>query len=136
MATEAGWGNLDPNSAHQLWSHWTFTVLATHHIPLNEVKINAARWLKRVFRAVGRGRVTESVGGTSVANRYVIECEVEGPPANDPGFVAAIRLEFLKFVEMGWGPLASGDTRVRIIAGDRQDGRPPVQHIEIPRIGE
>ena len=45
---EAMWKGMDPNSAHQLWSRWTFLVHGKR-IPLSAVKRNAARWLRSGF---------------------------------------------------------------------------------------
>ncbi len=133
MATEAGWGAMDPNSANQLWSRWTFTVRSTKYIPLREVQENVTRWLRQGFGSIGRARVTER-RGPSVSNTWTIECEVEGVAAHDPGFVESVRLQFLGFVEKGWGMLATGETEVRILAGDVEDGRPRDQLLVMPSI--
>ncbi len=48
------WGKMDPNSDHQLWSHWTFTVYGGKSVPIKEVQENVARWLKMGFGSVGQ----------------------------------------------------------------------------------
>ncbi len=133
MATEAGWGALDPNSDHQLWSRWTITVKSTKYVPLVDVRHNAHKWLKQGFGTMGRARVREFIG-TSILNKWIIECEVEGAPAHDPGYVGSVRLQFLRFVELGWGMLATGETEVILLAGNVEDGKPRQQLLVIPTI--
>jgi hypothetical protein len=121
---------MDPNSANQMWSAWTFTVReAGRTAPRADVELNAARWLRRGFGSVGEARVTRTIEG------WRIEARVEGVPAHDPAYVASVKREFReRFCAQGWGPLAWGDVRVRILAGDQQDGRPRDQWIGLPTV--
>jgi hypothetical protein len=128
MSTARPWGALDPNSQHQLWSRWTFTVWDNgKHPPYKEVRQNAAAWLRKGFGSVGHAHVDEKV------STWVIIAEVEGAPAHDPDFVKSVERQFQKhFVEKGWGPLAISTVEVRILAGDTQTGKPPDQLIVMP----
>lgn len=108
------WG-VDPNSQHQLWSHWTFRVAGGRALPAGPVRENAARWLRKGFGSVGQARVRRTLAG------WIIEARVEGVPAEDPAYVVQVRKAFRKFVEQGWGPMAVDDVGVRILAGG--DGR-------------
>lgn len=131
-------GPIDPNSQHQMWSHWTFIVYeGGQHAPYEDVKLNAARWLRAKFGSVARARVEEKLlvqRGIS-QKYYVIEAQVEGVPAHDPQLVAAVRQSFAKdFVFKGWGPLATSDVKVRVMAGDEQDGKPRKQLVVLPRV--
>lgn len=121
---------MDPNSQHQLWSHWTLTVReGGRSVPLAAVELNAARWLRKGFGPVGQARIRRKVYG------WKIEARVEGVPAHDPGYVASVRRQFQDhFVAKGWGPLARGEVSVRILAGDVQDGRPRTQLVMLPRL--
>lgn len=121
---------MDPNTQHQLWSAWTFTVReAGRQVPRADVELNAARWLRKGFGSVGECRVVRTIEG------WRIEARVEGVPAHDPGYVASVEREFrARFVAQGWGVLASGDVKVRILAGDVQDGRPRSQLVMLPRL--
>ena len=124
------WGGMDPNSHHQLWSRWEFTIIESgKHPPLAEVKNAAARWFRTGFGTAGRFRIEERV------RTWVITLEVEGAPAHDPDYVAAVSLQFQRdFVEKGWGQLAVGVVEAKVIAGDRQNGKPRDQLVVMPRI--
>lgn len=120
---------MDPNSAHQLWSQWIFTIReAGRRSPsYDEVQYNAARWLRAGFGAAGEARVIRTIFG------WRIEALVEGVPAHDPAYVASVKQSFQhKFVEKGWGPLASGTVTVKVLAGDVQDGKPRSQLVVLP----
>lgn len=121
---------MDPNSANQIWSAWIFTVQeAGRTAPRADVEANAARWLRRGFGSVGECRVSRTAKG------WKIEARVEGVSAHDPGYVASVRRQFqARFVAQGWGPLASSTVRVRVLAGDRQDGKPRAQLVMLPTI--
>jgi hypothetical protein len=118
----------NPNGAKQLWSKWTFKVYEIgRHCPRSEVEINAARWIYKGFGSAGRIRALQhSVG-------WEIECLIEGPPAHDPGFVESVRQQFQRdFVSKGWNALSWSSVKVRVMAGDVEDGKPRAQMIEMP----
>jgi len=120
----------NPNGQNQLWSHWTFDVFeAGRHVPRKDVEYNAAKWLRAGFGSAGEVRVVRTVRG------WRIEARVEGVPAHDPGYFASVRLQFLqRFVGQGWGIVATGTVRARVIAGDLQDGRPRSQWVAMPTV--
>jgi hypothetical protein len=121
-----GWGAMNPNSQHQLWSRWIFRVYGKY-IPLPEVERNALRWLRKGFGEAGHAKVEDvfEPGNCHV----VITADVEGVPAHDPGYVRSVRRRFRAFVDEGWGVTATEKMKVKILAGDRQDGRPRDQLI-------
>ncbi len=124
MAMKRPWGNMDPNSDHQLWSKWIFTVAEIgKHMPFADVKHNAARWIKMAFsKPIGRMKVEEHI------RSYVITADIEGLPANDPEFIQIVKLQFQRdFVDKGWGLGAEGCVNTTILAGDEQDGKPAKQ---------
>ena len=118
---------MDPNSCHQLWSQWIFTIREIRHVPRKDVECNVARWLSQGFGHAGAYKVKRQARG------WEIRAVIEGKPAHDPAYVASVRRAFRDhFVARGWGQLgAVGEVSVRILAGDRQDGRPPAQWISI-----
>lgn len=120
----------DPNSQNQLWSKWLFQVIETgRQVPKADVQYNAARWLRMGFGSVGRVRVY------GVPRGWRIEALVEGAPAHDPGYRENVRLEFIRFVEQGWGMWALPKMwEPKIMAGSKQDGRPREQMIEVPSL--
>jgi hypothetical protein len=117
----------DPNSAHQLWSKWTFHVREFgRRVPRQDVEVNARNWLRAGFGSAGRVRVLGNPYG------WEIECLIEGPPAHDKTFVASVTRDFQqRFVAQGWGPLSVGVVEVKIMAGDEQEGKPRKQMIEM-----
>lgn len=129
---EKPWFGMDPNSAHQLWSQWTFQIWDNgKHPPFEEVKDNARRWLRQGVGSVGRVRIEENV------RTWTIIAQIEGADANDPTYVLSVRNHFQKnFVAQGWGPLAVGEVSVEILAGDDQTGRPRSQLIVMPSVTE
>lgn len=119
----------DPNSQHQIWSSWTFSVYECgRYIPKPEVELNIARWLAKGFGRAGRVKVFRLVTG------WRVQVLIEGPPAHDPEYVKSVRRQFASFVTKGWGLGAWGDVSVRVMAGDVQDGRPRAQLIEMPHL--
>jgi hypothetical protein len=133
MPKEATWEGMDPNSANQLWSRWTFRVHGKR-IPLPEVKRNVARWLRRGFgkQDFGRAKVDEVAHDGFVSYRIV--AEVEGVEARDPGYVDSVRRDFNMFIQKGWGITAYGTMEVKLLAGDPGDGRPSDQLMVLPSI--
>ena len=123
------WGSMDPNSANQLWSRWTFSVYSDRTVPAQDLRENADRWLRQGFGSCGRFRLRFRRNGA-----VMIEADVEGVPAHDPGYVASVRMAFARFVEQGWGPVAQAQTEVQLLAGDAQDGRPRSQLVVMPTI--
>lgn len=124
-------GTMDPNSQHQLWSRWVFGIEANpNKLPsVEEVANNARRYFAKAFKStVGRVRCDQQ--GTY----YCLIVEVEGPPAHDPGYVEALREDFTRrFMEQGFSHAAKlVRCDVGVLAGDREDGRPPDQMLVMP----
>lgn len=115
----------NPNGAKQFWSKWTFTIREAGKYPsYGEVQPNIAKWLRAGFGSAGTARVVRTLPG------WKIECFIEGPPAHDPGYVKSVRRNFqMGFVEKGFGPFATGDVEVQVLAGDVEDGGPRRQVI-------
>jgi hypothetical protein len=122
---------MDPNSQHQLWSEWTFDIFeGGKHVPFVELKPNAIKWLRKKFGSAGRVRFEEGPSG------WKIIAQIEGVPAQDPNYVAAVKVQFAnQFVLKGWGNLAKSRVDVRTLAGDMEDGSPPTQLVVMPTIG-
>lgn len=129
-ASKIPWGPVNPNSQHQLWSRWTFSIFELgKRVPFADVRVNAARWLRKGFGSVGRAKVDKTMTG------YEITLEVEGVPAHDPAYVASVKDEFQRhFVEKGWNAMTVGTADVAILAGDAQDGKPASQLVVMPSI--
>jgi hypothetical protein len=115
-----------------LWARWTFTIHdAGRLVSRAEIELNAARWLKKGFGTAGQCRVTRTLDG------WLIEALIEvgqGRPVYDPEYLASVKNAFARFVEKGFGMMAWGDVRVRVMAGDTQNGKPRAQMIVMPTL--
>lgn len=132
---------MNPNSANQLWSRWTFEIDELgRHVPRADVELNALRWLRKGFGSAGRARLTEIQTypfprGRRMGTTWRIDVLIEGKPAHDPAFVQSVATQFGRdFVSKGWGPLAQSRVTAEVLAGSKQDGKPPAQMIELPTI--
>jgi len=128
---DAPFGIIDPNSQHQLWSRWIFGVQAspTKLPPVQECADNARHFFAKGFQStVGRTRCDQQ------GRYYVFVTEIEGPPAHDPEYIAAVKRQFIEhFMARGFGPSARlVRFHVGVLAGDQQDGQPPNQMLVMP----
>lgn len=131
------YGVIDPNSQHQMWSRWSFLVQPNGVIePLvKEVSYNAGKYFIKLFgSSVGRCRC-EVARGIRLPTRYRVIIEIEGPPAHDSEFQARVKADFTqRFMRPGFGVDAQlVDYEVAILAGDRQEGKPPDQMLVMPK---
>lgn len=127
----ANWGNIDPNSQHQLWSEWRFLVYegTGTKLHIEHVKRNVHLWAKQTFRTTdGVMNVEQLPSG------YKISLIVEGASAHDPTFYKYIDMQFTSFVRNGWGAGAIPFLECKILAGDKQDGKPRDQMIVMPTL--
>jgi hypothetical protein len=131
------WGSVDPNSAHQRWSRWRFTIEARPpRLPSrDQFAHNFARYVRRLLgTTVGRAQV--SIVRDGPAHLYVGVVELEGPDVHDPAYRAWVQREFAGvFVAKGFGPGA----RLRqmdaiLLAGSAEDGKPARQLLVMPPI--
>lgn len=126
------WGSMNPNSAGQLWSRWKFRIFSAKSVPFEDIKSNAVRWIRKGFGTAGQARISEVLE----RGRFIIliEVEVEGVPAHDPDYLASVKRGFRRFVEQGWGLIATFSVETEIMAGDIQNGQPRAQLVVIPKI--
>lgn len=126
------WGPMDPNSTHQRWSKWMFVIRAHRKRPSKaDIIDNARRFFALTFRSTV-GQVMVDVW----RNTYTIYLVIEGPAAHDPSVQDAIERQFREhFICRGFGVGARLEKmEVGLLAGSREDGRPPDQLIVMPRI--
>ena len=136
MSRTVDFGTMNPNSQHQLWSRWTFGLQAdVNHLPLvRDVRENARRYFAKGFQShAGRVRITKPD-----ALEYVIEVEIEGPPAHDPEYRTHVKRQFIEhFMFKGFGysaRLVRFD--VKPLAGYLQNGKPAEQWIVMPPLSD
>lgn len=120
---------MNPNSAHQIWSRWTFTVVPGRSIarPWAQVHANCARFGRQAFGAASEMRIT-SHGG----RQWTIDVRTEGHPVHDAAYVDWMTAQWRRFFVEGFGVGTSVTCVTKFEAGDRQDGRPADQLIIVP----
>jgi hypothetical protein len=127
------WKGTDPNSENQIWSKWDFFISELGRgVSKKEVDYNISRWFLKGFGDVGIYSIKREVFGSCTG--WHIKLIIEGAPAHDPNYTSSVRKQFNKFVELGWGNLALGNVKAKILAGNKQEGRPNDQVIILPTV--
>lgn len=137
------WAGMDPNSTHQLWSRWTFTLLSESlqlHPPQTPLHFAFRRWCVETFGATGHAHCDEFVHTHRVSEQitakgYILWAEVEGPPVTDPEYILYVRRCFRYFVDQNWSTTIRFKMDTAVLAGDAEDGNPPRQLLVLPGIG-
>lgn len=133
-------GNLqmNPNSQHQLWSLWVFTVTPgdiRRNPSWDIVKNNCARFAVAHFGSTGQMKVERqaSVSETyGVRTRWIVRVRVENAPVHDPSYRNHTVQKWAKFFAQGFGTGTHTHCDTKLEAGDKQDGTPPDQLIILP----
>lgn len=121
---------MNMNSAHQLWSKWTFTVTPGRAArPFEEVRTNCARFGRKAFGAASEMRVTKGA-----LTSWVVDVRTEGHPVHDLRYVEWMTAQWRRFFVNGFGVGTVVVCATKLEAGDRQDGRPSDQLIIVPPI--
>jgi hypothetical protein len=142
------WGAVDPNSTHQRWSRWTFTVAAhPDKLPTQAECIDAFRRYVAVLFQSRIGRVKLEIASNAWRGGmfngeypevwlYVFTVEVEGPPVHDVMYRDWVRREFGGvFVLKGFGPSARlHQMETSLLAGSAQNGTPSRQLLVLPTV--
>jgi hypothetical protein len=131
----------NPNTQHQTWARWVWAVhtnlpsWAMHDFPT--IRANCTRWFSKLCRGGAAELNIEQVAlkTTPGVARLVITLMWDNRQAMDPAFVVSVHRQVERFMVSGFGPgtVVSAKPPV-ILAGDREDGRPPVQWLSIPHI--
>ena len=121
---------MNPNSAHQTWSKWTFRVTPGRTVvrSFDQVKENCARFGRKAFGSVAQMRVTLLPLG------YLVEVRAEGHPVHDPAYVDYMAAQWRRFFDSGFGAGTVVVCETKLEAGSRQDGSPSDQLIIVPPI--
>lgn len=132
---------MNPNSEHQIWSRWVFTVTSRRKArgpyqvkgpqrSFGEIEQNCARFGRKAFGAATEMLVQNRIEGTKVV--HTIQFRTEGHPVHDPSYVAYMLTNFTRFFVAGFGPGTEVKLDTRLEAGSRQDGKPSDQLIMLP----
>lgn len=128
---------MDPNSTHQVWSEWTFTV-TTPPSPLRrrsfrEMESAVARFLRRLFGSVGRAKLAETATASNLdANCWAVTAQVEGANVTDPAYRAYVQEAANTFFVTGLGPRTIVTVTATLLAGSPENGKPPAQWLAMP----
>lgn len=123
---------MNPNSQHQRWSFWSYTVYpgAPASVPVHftEMRLNCMRFGRLLFGSASCMRI--------VHTKLYWEVSVlsEGHPVHDPQYVEWMHEQWRQFFNKRFGNQCEVRVHARLEAGDRQDGRPPDQLILLPEL--
>jgi hypothetical protein len=85
-----------------------------------------------MWGSVGHCRAYQWVNGRAFG--YELIAEVEGAHATDPEYVTRVRQIFRQFVDSNWSRRVVFTHRMKILAGDAEDGMAPRQLVVLPMI--
>jgi hypothetical protein len=139
---------MDPNSQHQMWSLWTWTVIPERRQPVKQysfsgpygemvkvpltieiIKTNVAKFANKCFGNTGQMNVSQYSDG-----KVEIKVRVEGHPVHDPAYVQHVRDSWKRFLLNGFGQRTTIEFSAKLEAGNAQDGKPAEQLIILPAL--
>lgn len=121
---------MNPNSAHQIWSKWTFHVTPGRKIRTTraELEANCGRFGRKAFGSASQMRITTKKGV------LIVDVRTEGHPVHEPPYVEWMRQQWARFFLNGFGAGTTVTLDTKLEAGSRQDGTPADQLIILPSI--
>jgi len=142
--------HMNPNSQHQLWSLWVWTVTPprqklektaqlfafggkkvkakqTKSRNFEEVKTNCLRFGRKAFGSTGQMNISHWSNG-----QYIVKVRTEGHPVHDPNYVRWMNSNWQKFFTEGFGKGTTSTLETKLEAGDAQNGKPRDQLIILP----
>lgn len=122
--------HMNPNSANQWWSRWTFKVWPgiVKSRPFAEVQQNVARFARKGFGSGSEMNITR------MGDHWIIDIRTIGHPVTDEAYVGYMRDAFERFFSVGFGVGTKTELKVRLEAGSKQDGTPAEQLIMLPTL--
>jgi hypothetical protein len=125
---------MNPNSAHQMWSRWTFTVVARRPRTIKDISANVARFGRKAFGSATAMRARPLVSDARGAVAWEFDIRTEGHPVHDVAYVTWMTAQWRRFFLEGFGVGTTVTCETRLEAGSRQDGTPSDQLIILPSI--
>jgi hypothetical protein len=117
---------MDPNSANQWWSKWTFNIYPTSmNRPLSQIKEKFYKFARKGFGTTAEVRVAQ------YPSTYRVDIIAEGHPCTDMEYVEWMLNQWRKLCKNGFGESTKVDVRTKFLAGSRSDG-PAEQLIILP----
>lgn len=135
-------GTMNPNSAHQRWSRWTFFIRPGGSVmpSFKDIKHAAALFGRLEFKSATEMNIQMVQSPLTGKKEIHLRIRTEGHPVHDPQFVQWMHGRWTRWAERGFGPRTTCELiEAKLEAGDRQDGTPRDQlilmdHAALPRI--
>lgn len=131
---------MDPNSSHQTWGQWTFT-LQVRGRPVDglffeTVRLQSAGFFRRLFGSAGQMRLDARLLTVTAprVSEWVVSVQAEGRPIMDPGYRAAVQGAVGAFFDRGFNQPTHLHMEASLLAGKPEDGRPAAQWLMLPAI--
>ena len=126
---------MNPNSAHQQWSEWVFTVeTAAAGPPFAEVQLAFGRFFTALMGSVGRIKIDEAVNAARRRHIWTVTAQIEGESVFAPGWRTHVLEAFTQAAQRRFGAGVRVQMDVRLLAGQTADGAPPAQWLALPVI--
>jgi len=121
---------MNPNSQHQLWTMWDYTVVPDppRHPSFAQVRENCVRFARLAFGSAGQIQIVQK------RRSWHVRVLAEGLPGHDPAFADWMHAQWLRFFQHGFGARCHVTNAVKLMAGDPQTGRPADQMLIVPTI--
>lgn len=126
---------MNPNSAHQQWSEWVFTVEAAGAQPaLDAVTVPLGRFFTAIFGSTGRMKIEQALNVARVRTIWTVTVQVEGESCYAPGWRAHVLQSFTLAAQRRFGARVRVQMDVRLLAGQTADQRPNAQWLILPTL--
>jgi hypothetical protein len=127
---------MNPNSAHQQWSEWVFTVetVTSAAVTLADVTVPLGRFFTALFGSAGRMKIDEAVNAARRRTLWTVTAQVEGESVFAPGWRAHVLQAFTLAAQRRFGDAVRVTMDVRLLAGQTADARPDTQWLILPTI--
>ena len=126
---------MNPNSAHQQWSEWVFTVEqpGAGASDFNATTLALGRFFTATMGSVGQMKVDEAVNVARHLKTWTVTVQAEGESVYQPGWRDYVRRAFEASAARHFGK-ARVTMDVRLLAGQTATGKPPDQWLIMPTI--
>ena len=126
---------MNPNSAHQQWSEWVFTVEAAGPQPaFDAVTLPLGRFFTSVFGCTGRMKVEQALNPVRRRTIWTITVQTEGESCYEPGWRARVLQGFTLAAQRRFGGGVRVQMDVALLAGQTLDARPNAQWLILPTL--
>ena len=129
---------MDPNSAHQQWSEWTFVVEVAASSPaqltLDEVATPLGRFFTATMGSAGRMKIHQAYNPARRRSVWTVTVQIEGEHVYEAGWRNHVLQAFTLAAQRRFGAGVRVQMDVRLLAGQTEDGTPNSQWLILPTI--